>query len=58
MLKPKTKCSKPTRILGLDPGYGRLGYGVIEGAKALGFGVITTIKDRTVGERLAEITKV
>ncbi len=47
--------SKPTRILGLDPGYGRLGYGVIEGSTALGFGVITTSKDRTVGERLAEI---
>ncbi len=43
--------SKPTRILGLDPGYGRLGYGVIEGSTALGFGVITTSKDRTVGEQ-------
>ncbi len=55
MLKNNSNSKKPTRILGLDPGYGRLGYGVIEGDKALGFGVITTSKDRTVGERLAEI---
>lgn len=43
------------RILGFDPGYGRLGYGVIEGKKALGFGVITTEKNTRTGERLAEI---
>lgn len=46
---------KVTRILGFDPGYGRLGYGVIEGKKALAYGVITTEKDVAMGERLAEI---
>jgi crossover junction endodeoxyribonuclease RuvC len=45
------------RIFGLDPGYGRLGYGVIEEKKAIGFGVITTPKEGTTGERLAEIAR-
>lgn len=43
------------RILGFDPGYGRLGFGVIEGATALTFGVIATSKNGSTGERLAEI---
>ena len=34
------------RILGIDPGYERCGFGVIEGGKALAYGVITTPKGR------------
>lgn len=50
-----------SRILGLDPGYGRLGFGVIEVATpsskpiALAFGVITTSSKIEHAARLAEI---
>lgn len=43
------------RILGFDPGYGRLGFAVIESGKALGYGVITTSKDDAAADRLKEI---
>ncbi|MBI1908510.1 crossover junction endodeoxyribonuclease RuvC [Candidatus Uhrbacteria bacterium] len=43
------------RVIGFDPGYGRLGFAVVEAGKALGFGVITTPKERAAAERLAEI---
>ena len=47
------------RILGFDPGYGRLGYGVLDivGGKTsfVACGVITTEKEGTMGERLREI---
>ncbi len=42
------------RIIGIDPGYERLGFGVIEGDKALAYGVITTPKG-AIEERLREI---
>lgn len=42
------------RILGIDPGYDRCGFGVIEGAKALAYGAITTPKGE-IAERLREI---
>lgn len=42
------------RIIGIDPGYDRLGFGVIEGEKALAYGVITTPKGE-IEERLREI---
>ncbi len=45
---------KVQRILGIDPGYGRLGFGVIEKDKALAFGVITTPKGE-ISERILEI---
>lgn len=42
------------RILGIDPGYDRLGFGVIEAGKALAYGVVTTPKGE-IAERLREI---
>lgn len=47
------------RILGIDPGYGRLGYAVIDVAKgkpkAVTYGVITTEKGGKTPDRLLEI---
>ncbi len=47
------------RILGFDPGYGRLGFGVIDvtrgKATAVTFGVITTKAGEKQGKRLLEI---
>ena len=48
------------RILGIDPGLGRCGFGLIEtssraGAKALDFGVITTTVDAVLPLRLLEL---
>lgn len=42
------------RVLGIDPGYDRLGFGVIEGERALAYGVVTTPKG-AIEERLREI---
>lgn len=46
-------------ILGIDPGYATVGYGVIEnsggGAKALAYGAITTAPGRDLSVRLLEI---
>lgn len=42
------------RILGIDPGYDRCGFGVIEGGKALAFGVVTTPKGK-LEHRLREL---
>lgn len=42
------------RILGIDPGYERCGFGVIESGKALAYGVITTPKG-DIADRLREI---
>jgi crossover junction endodeoxyribonuclease RuvC len=48
-------------ILGIDPGYATVGYGIIrsEGSKnvALGYGVITTPKTQTLPQRLTFIAK-
>lgn len=46
------------RILGIDPGLGRCGFGLIEtnkGAKALDFGVVTTTVDLDLPQRLLEL---
>lgn len=47
------------RILGIDPGYGRLGYAVIDVARgkpsAVAYGVITTAAGGKTAERLSEI---
>lgn len=43
-----------TRILGIDPGYDRLGFGVIEGECALAYGIISTPKGK-IEDRLREI---
>jgi len=47
------------KILGLDPGYGRLGFGIIEASRgqavAVAFGVITTDSKTAQAERLREI---
>ena len=47
-------------ILGIDPGYGTIGYGVIEKLKnnkvrAIDYGIITTPKDKPISERLEMI---
>lgn len=48
-----------TRILGIDPGYGRLGYAVIDVVKgkpkAVTYGVITTPARTSMPDRLLEI---
>ncbi|MBM7558672.1 crossover junction endodeoxyribonuclease RuvC [Marinitoga litoralis] len=47
------------RILGIDPGYGRIGYGVIDkignNFKLIDFGVIETDKKADLNSRLVEI---
>lgn len=48
------------RILGIDPGLGRCGFGLIEAvnatsAKALDYGVVTTTVDATLSSRLKEL---
>ncbi|MBP5513140.1 crossover junction endodeoxyribonuclease RuvC [Candidatus Saccharibacteria bacterium] len=48
------------RILGIDPGLGRCGFGLIEtssrsGASALDFGVVTTTVDMDLPNRLLEL---
>ncbi len=47
------------RILGIDPGYGRIGYGVIEGSRNtwvhIAHGCIETDKEATFPERLHEL---
>ncbi len=44
------------RILGIDPGFATIGYGIIDversKAKVVGYGVITTPKDKSFAERL------
>lgn len=44
------------RVMGIDPGYDRLGFGVIEAEKALAYGVITTPKGK-IEDRLKEIAE-
>lgn len=45
------------KILGIDPGYNIIGYGVIEtnGTKVIDFGVITTPKTMSISKRLSTI---
>ncbi len=43
------------RILGIDPGTGICGFGVIEGRKALDYGVIATPPHTPLPERLEDI---
>ena len=43
------------KILGIDPGIGICGFGLIEGQKALDFGVITTPKNSPLPGRLKEL---
>lgn len=47
------------RILGIDPGYNIVGYGVIEtnGLKVVDYGVITTPKSMSMSQRLHTIFK-
>ena len=47
------------KILGIDPGYNIIGYGVIEtqGCKVVDYGVITTPKNMPISERLHTIYK-
>jgi crossover junction endodeoxyribonuclease RuvC len=50
---------KPLRILGIDPGYGRLGFGLIEKTgselRAIDYGCLETLADKTFSERLLEV---
>ena len=45
------------RILGIDPGYNIIGYGIIEtnGCKVVDYGVITTPKNMSISNRLHTI---
>lgn len=45
------------RILGIDPGYNIIGYGIIEtqGSKVVDYGVITTSKNMPISKRLHTI---
>lgn len=43
------------KILGIDPGIGICGFGLIEGQKALDFGVITTLQNSPLPGRLKEL---
>ena len=43
------------RILGIDPGLGATGYGIIEDGEATEFGLITTDTRQTVSERLRSL---
>ena len=49
------------RILGIDPGYGRVGWGIIEGNRAewkhLAHGCIKTDPKKSLAERLVQIEK-
>ena len=50
------------RILGIDPGFGRIGYGIIEQDKGrewrqIAFGCIETSSKKTFVERIAELHK-
>lgn len=47
---------KTVRILGIDPGYERCGFAVVEGGTALAHGVITTSKG-DIADRLREIAE-
>ncbi|MEK7183547.1 MAG: crossover junction endodeoxyribonuclease RuvC [Patescibacteria group bacterium] len=56
------KSAAPKRILGLDPGYGRLGFGVLNRDERGELvystcGVITTLPEASMPERLLEIAK-
>ncbi|MGN1227995.1 MAG: crossover junction endodeoxyribonuclease RuvC, partial [Christensenellales bacterium] len=47
-------------VLGIDPGYGIVGYGVIESNSygtysVIDYGAITTPKEKSITERLTEI---
>lgn len=57
----KKKKTEKTRILGIDPGYGRMGYGVIEEArgelKVIDFGCLETPKFERSELRLFEIKR-
>lgn len=48
-------------ILGIDPGYATMGYGVIEAAKGnyrvLDYGVVLTSKDESMPDRLIKLEK-
>lgn len=51
---------KPLRILGIDPGFGRVGFGVIEqsgvnGWSSVAFGCIETSSKQAFGERLLQV---
>ena len=47
------------RILGIDPGYATIGYGIVDynnfHFKTVGFGAITTSPDNPFSERLEQI---
>lgn len=43
------------RIIGIDPGLGATGYGVVDAGTAVEFGVITTPTDRPTAERLRSL---
>ncbi len=57
--KVKAKKNSAVRVLGIDPGYGRMGFGLIEETggnfKTLDYGCFETPKNESAGSRLLEI---
>ena len=45
------------RILGIDPGLGATGYGIIEDGEATEFGLITTDTHQSIADRLRSLGK-
>ena len=43
------------KILGIDPGIGICGFGLIENDKALDYGVVTTVMNSALPGRLKEL---
>ncbi|MEK7566674.1 MAG: crossover junction endodeoxyribonuclease RuvC [Patescibacteria group bacterium] len=46
---------KSSKILGIDPGYGRLGYAILESGKLIDAGCFETSKDTAFEDRLQEV---
>lgn len=55
------KQTKKQRVIGIDPGYGRIGYGIIEGSstdwKLVDYGLIETNAKKTLVDRLLDLEK-
>lgn len=53
--RPSSRKEAILKILGIDPGTGICGFGVIEGRKALDYGVISTPAHTPLSDRLEDI---
>lgn len=59
--KQRVAADSPVRVLGIDPGYGRLGYGVVEERRGtlrvIDYGCFETPKTETVALRLVAVKR-